>query len=223
MTSARVAVTLALLAALSLASCTNADSAATARNMDSSVAASETMMLALRDSVKGVSEEEKARRTRAELAVHAPDNLDACSYPTPAEEVTRHITEFFTLELPADFELTRDADVDRREKHYVNPPYEWTASDGSTVEIVGVNNSDVHIGWTGLLSSECNLSIGSRNVHLDVANNTISREDRMVHAHFRVPPQLALRFVAHARSRARQAELLSAVHSIRVLPAWEMN
>ena len=211
---------LALSAALMLGSCTNGDSAATARNIDSSIAASEAMMLSIRDSVRGVSEAERARRTRDALAVHAPDSLDACSIPLQAQVVTRHTTDVFTLELPADFTLTRDGDVDRRKKHYQYGQYEFTGSDGSKVIIDAANNDEGHSGWTGSISSECDIEIGARGVHLDVANATISGEDRIVHAHIPLSPRLALRFVAHARSRERQSELLSAVHSLRVRAAW---
>jgi len=221
-TAARVAVTalLAISAALLLGSCTNGDSAATARDIDSSIAASEAMILSIRDSVRGVSEAERARRTRDALAVHAPDSLDACSIPIQAQEVTRHTTGVFTIELPADFRMTLDGDIDRREKHYQYGQYEFTGSDGSRVFIDAANNDEGHSGWTGSISSECDLEIGARRVHLDVANATISTQDRIVHAHIPLSPRLALRFVAHARSRQRQAELLSAVHSLRVRPAW---
>jgi hypothetical protein len=45
-------------------------------------------------------------------------------------------------------------------------------------------------------------------------------EDRIVHVNIDLAPELALMLVAHARSRERQAQLLSAVHSLRVKPAW---
>ncbi|HEX9083359.1 MAG TPA: hypothetical protein VF836_01360 [Gemmatimonadaceae bacterium] len=222
MTASRIAVgaLLVLLGALPLESCTNGDSARTTRDIDSSIAASEAMMLSFRDSVRGVSEEEKARRIRVALAVHAPDSLDACSTPLPAEEVTRQTTETFTLELPADFTLTLDGDVDRKAKHYGYGIYEFTGSDGSKVSVDGANNDESHSGWTGSISSECDVAIGSHRAHLDVANASIYAEDRIVHAHIYLSPQLALRFVAHAKSRQRQAQLLSATHSIRVRPAW---
>ena len=220
--TSRHAVTplLALSAALMMGSCTNGDSAATTRDIDSSIAASEAMMLSIRDSVRGVSEAERARRTREALAVHAPDSLDACSSPLQAEQVTRHTTGVLTIELPADFRMTLDGDIVRREKHYQYGQYEFTGSDGSRVFIDAANNDEAHSGWTGLISSECDLDIGARRVHLDVANATISAEDRIVHAHISLSPRLALRFVAHARSRERQAQLLSAVHTLRVRPAW---
>lgn len=222
MTASRVAVRLllAVTGALTLGSCMNGDGALKAREIDSSIAASETMMLSIRDSVRGVSEAERARRTQAALAVHAPDSLDACSTPIQAHEVTRHTTDVFTIELPADFTLTRDGDIDRRKRHYQYGIYEFTGSDGSKVLIDAANNDEGHSGWTGLISSECDLEIGARTVHLDVANATISAQDRIVHAHVPLSPRLALRFVAHARSRERQAQLLSAVHSLRVRPAW---
>jgi hypothetical protein len=215
-----VMASLVIPSALLLGSCTSGDSARTTRDIDSSIAASEAMMLSFRDSVRGVSEEEKARRIRDALAVNAPDSLDACSTPLPAEEVTRQTTETFTVELPADFTLTLDGDVDRKTKHYGYGIYEFTGSDGSKVTIDGENNDQSHSGWTGSISSECDVAIGSRRAHLDVANASIYSEDRIVHAHIYLPPQLALRFVAHAKSRQRQAQLLSATHSIRVRPAW---
>jgi len=215
-----VAPLLALSTALLLGSCTNGDSAAEVRDIESSIAASEAMMLSIRDSVRGVGVAEKARRTQGALAVHAPDNLDACSSPLQAEQVTRHTTGVFTLELPADFRLTMDGDIERREKHYQYGQYEFTASDGSRVFIDAGNNDEFHTGWTGLISSECEHDIGARWAHLDVANATISTEDRIVHAHIPLSPRLALRFVAHARSRERQSQLLSAVQTLRVRPAW---
>ena len=221
MTSPRVVTPLlALSTALLLGSCTNGDSAAEVRDIESSIAASEAMMLSIRDSVRGVGDAEKARRTQDALAVRAPDNLDACSSPLQAEQVTRHTTGVFTLELPADFRLTMDGDIERREKHYQYGQYEFTASDGSRVFIDAANNDEGHSGWTGSISSECDIDIGARRVHLDVANATISAEDRIVHAHVPLSPRLALRFVAHARSRQRQSQLLSAVHTLRVRPAW---
>ena len=211
---------LALSLLLSVGSCKNDDSASEMAKADSSIAASEAMMLAFRDSVKGVSDDEKARRAQAALAVHAPDSLDACSYPLPADAVTRHTTEVFTLELPADFTLTRDGDIDRKKTHYGYGRYEWTGSDGSKVLIDGANNDEAHSGWTGSVSSECDLDIGPHKVHLDVANASIYAEDRIVHAHFFLSPRLALSFVAHARSRERQSQLLNAIHSIRVKSEW---
>ena len=216
---ARVTAFVAVSGTLLLGSC-DGDRVARARALDASIAASEAMMLSFRDSVRGVSEEEKARRAQAVLAVRAPDNLEACSSQLPAEQVTRHTTDVFTLELPADFTLTRDGDVDRKKNHYGYGRYEFKGSDGSTVIIDAANRYDAHTGWTGSVSSECDLSIGPHNAHLDVANATIQFEDRIVHAHIDMGPQLALMFVGHARSRPRQAELLSAVHTIRVKPAW---
>jgi hypothetical protein len=213
------AILIALLS-LGVTACTRGDSASKSRDLDSSIAASEEMILSFRDSVRGVSEEEKARRAQAALAVHAPDSLDACSSQLPAEKVTRYTTDVFTLELPADFTLTRDGDVDRREKHYGYGKYEFTGSDGSTVLIDGANNDDSHSGWTGSISSECDVDIGPHKAHLDIANASLYTEDRIVHGHFYLPPRLALTFVAHARSRSRQTQLLSAVHTLRVRPAW---
>ena len=204
---------------LALLSCTNGDSGAAARNIDSSIAAAESTMLAFRDSVKGVSQEERVRRDRAALAVYAPDSLEACSYQLPAEKVTRHTTDVFSLELPADFRLTRDGDVNRR-KHYGYGRYEFTGSDGSIFSIDAANNDATHSGWTGLVSSECDTDIGVNKAHLDVANATVYAEDRVVHAHFDLSPRLAMIVVAHARSRARQAQLLAAIHTIQVRSEW---
>lgn len=214
---------LVLSAALSLGSCANDDSASAARNLDSSIVASEAMILSVRDSVRGMSEDDRARRTREALAVRAPDSLDACSTPLPASEVTRHTTDVFTLELPADFTLTLDGDVDRKEKHYGYGRYEFTGSDGSVVSIDAASNYEAHSGWTGSVSSECNLDIGPHHAHLDVANASINFEDRIVHADLDLSPRLALRFLAHVKSRSRQAELLSAAHTIRVRTGWGLT
>ena len=218
MTDQRLAVSALLILGLALGSCT-ADKAA-AGNMESSITASETMMLSFRDSVRGESEGRQATRAQAALSLRAPDSLDACSYPLPADRVTRHTMNLITLELPADFKLTRNGDLEPMRKLYGYSIYEWTGSDRSRVIIDAVNNHDEHTGWTGLLESECNLDLGPRPAHLDVANATVEFEDRIVHANIDLAPALALKFVAHARSRRRQAELLNAVHSLRVLPGW---
>jgi hypothetical protein len=128
--------------------------------------------------------------------------------------------ELVTLELPADFKLTRNGDVERMKKIYGYSRYEWTGSDRSLVIIEAVNNHEAHSGWTGLIESECNLDIGPRPAHLDIANATVEFQDRIVHAHIDLAPRLALMFVAHARSRQRQAQLLSAVHTVRVRSGW---
>jgi hypothetical protein len=222
MTASRLAVTalLALFAAVLLGSCTSERSALAARNIDSSIAASEAMMLSLRDSVRGVGEEVRASRTRTALELRASDTLDACSSPLPAPQVTRHTTDLVTIELPADFKLTRNGDTEPMKKIYGYSIYEWTGSDRSRVIIQPVNNHEPHAGWTGLMESDCNLDIGPRPAHLDIANATVEVEDRIVHVNIDLAPELALMLVAHARSRERQAQLLSAVHSLRVKPAW---
>ena len=216
MISARLTST--ALLALALVSCTN-DDAAKAR-MESTIAASEAMMLSFRDSVRGESEGAQASQASAALSLRAPDSLDACSSPLPAREVLRHTLDLVTIELPADFKLTRNGDGGPEEKIYGYSRYEWTGSDRSRVIIEPVNNHEAHTGWTGLLESECNVDIGPRPAHLDVANASVDYEDRIVHVSIEMVPQLAVSVTAHARSRQRQAELLSAVHSLRIRERW---
>jgi hypothetical protein len=213
-------VLLALSATLSVGACTSRDSASRAADIDSSIAASEAMMLSFRDSVGAVSEDAQARRTRAALAVHAPDSLDACSSAFPAEQVIRHSTALFSLDLPADFKMTLDGDVEAGKRHYGYARYQWKGADGSTVYIEPANSSETHSGWTGSISAECDVDIGAYKAHVDVANASVYSEDRIVHAQFDLRPRLSLSYLAHAKSRQRQAELLSAVHSVRVTHGW---
>ena len=195
--------------------------AAEAREVDASVAASEALMLAFRDSVRGFTEEEKARRASAETPLVGADTLDACAYPVPAAGDVRLQTAIgFVLELPADFKLTRDGDKEIAARHDGFGIYEWTGSDRSTVKVEPVNNGTAHSGWTGSISSECDLDIGGHRMHIDVANASVYVPDRIVHAHIDLSPQLAFAFVGHARTLPRQAELLRAVHSIRMTPDW---
>jgi len=208
------------LAAVSIESCTNTDHAAIARGIDSSIAASEAMMLSFRDSVRGVSQNAQDRRTRDALAVHAPDSLDACSTPFPAAEVTRHTNDLFTIELPSDFRMTLDGEDERKQRGYGYARYQWTGSDGSTVYIEPANSSETHSGWTGSISSECDLEVGPHKAHVDVANASVELEDRIVHAQFDLRPRLSLSLLVHAKSRQRQSELLSAIHSVRVRNGW---
>jgi hypothetical protein len=222
MTVLRVAIAgfVILLSTLSTESCTNTDNASRAGGIDSSIAASEAMMLSFRDSVRGVSQEEKDRRTRDALAVHASDSLDACSTPFPAAAVTRHTNDLFTLELPSDFRLTLDGEDERKKRGYGYARYQWTGEDGSIVYIEPANRSESHSGWTGAISSECDLEIGPHKAHLDVANASLYVEDRIVHAMFDLSPRLSLSLLVHAKSRQRQSELLSAIHTVRVRSGW---
>jgi hypothetical protein len=197
------------------------DRAADAREVSASVAASEALMLAFRDSVRGFTEEEKARRASAETPLVGADTLDACTYPVPASgDVRLQTTSIFVLALPANFTLTLDGEKEIAARHEGYGRYEWTASDGSTARVEPVNNDEAHSGWTGSISSECDLDIGGRRVHIDVANASVYVPDRVVHAHIDLRPHLALSFLGHARTLARQAELLRAVHSIRITPDW---
>jgi hypothetical protein len=125
-----------------------------------------------------------------------------------------------TVHLPTDFKLVNEKDIERQIKNSGYARFEWVGDDGSTVSVYGENSSSVHSGWTGLVTSECNLDIAGRRAHFDIANASVGRPDRVVHAIIDASPQLSLVFLAHARSIERQKELLRAAHTVNVGPLW---
>jgi hypothetical protein len=225
------------------------------RELDAAIEMAEDVAFAFRDSIR-VASEERARNAAASAEpLRGGDVIDACSVPSPVGRIETHSTSLVTVALPEDFRLVNRDGAEARAKREGYARYEWTGSDRSSLaiyddatKIVARSGPDstlnVHSGWTGQLSSECDTDVGGRQVHIDIANASIGRPDRVVHAWFdmRSPDEQraaqslvgrsrrdlrdapdfvrGVKFVAHARSLDRQRELLRAIRSVEVSTAW---
>ena len=78
------------------------------------------------------------------------------------------------------------------------------------------HSGDAHTGWTGTITSECDVYISGSPAHIDL----VSGYGRAVHALVKVSgaPDLALE--AQARTIGGQAQLLHAIRYARISAAW---
>jgi hypothetical protein len=217
----RLAASTALLGmTASVVACSKPDPKAEARELEVAMTASEALALAFADSVRENTAEARARSEARRIEQISNDTLSACADPVPVEATTRYANSMVTVHLPTDFKLVNEKDIERQIKNSGYARFEFVGADGSKVSVYGENSGSVHSGWTGLVTSECNLDIAGRSAHLDIANASVGRPDRVVHAIISASPYLSLVFLAHARSIERQKELLHAAHTVNVGPLW---
>ena len=204
--------------ALALAACARGG-AEDPKELDAAVAAAEALALSFADSVRGEAGQARvAAESRA--AREKVDTLSACADPVPREPTSRHATSYMTVHLPADFRLLNAEQAERMAQPQGYTRYEWKGADNSTVAIYPGSSSSVHSGWTGLLKSECDIQVAGHRAHVDLADNSIGFTNLVVHAIYYDPPRSPMVFLAKARSRARQEELLHALHTVNIGPLW---
>jgi len=178
----------------------------------------ETLNVAFRDSVwtGGASVRQAAEERSAPNAT--PMTAQACNDPGRLSPTQLHTTMLVDVDLPIDFKLTNlaKAEADAERTGYAR--YTWRGDDNSTLTIEA--SSDVHSGWTGLIDSECDLTIDGRAAHVDIANASTYGADFVVHGYFNMESATGLTYIAHARSHARQEQLLHALRTVSVKPRW---
>jgi hypothetical protein len=184
------------------------------RELALAAAASDSLTEAFADIAAGSA---PAPPTRPSLV--GGDTLQACVDREPGTGFTLAKTRLFDVALPPDFSPVGSARSDRDAEKYGVARYEWHGSDNSTLVISG-GTTERHSGWTGGVSSECDLETAGAAVHVDLANASIRVNDRVIHAVFDMSARPALIFEAHARSVERQAQLLHSLRTVFVLPRW---
>jgi hypothetical protein len=209
-----VATVIALLAVFTFQG-RRSHAAAEMRALPRSIAASEAQLIDFRHEVRAASR--NARSSDASSRVAA---VHACNYPPAPRNVKRVETTLLSLQLPADFERGNVELSDRNAASSGYSRYDWKAPDGSTVRIGSANSDAVHTDWTGLIVSECDVSVGGLPVHVDVANASGYSPNVVIHGHFRTRSGLSVKFVGHARSAERQAELLHALRTLSISSRW---
>ena len=79
------------------------------------------------------------------------------------------------------------------------------------------HSTDTHAGWTGLITSECDVFISGSPAHVDLVNMGYGRG---VHVVIKVQDAPDIGIEAQATTIAGQAQLLHAIRTARVSSAW---
>ena len=79
------------------------------------------------------------------------------------------------------------------------------------------HGSDAHVGWSGLITSECDVFISGSPAHVDLVNMGYGRG---VHVMIKIQDAPDIGIEAQATTIAGQAQLLHAIRSARVSSAW---
>jgi hypothetical protein len=164
------------------------------------IAASESLTLALADSIA------TARGLINPAAVAGLESLTACDDRVDASNWPHYRTPIVEMMVPPGFTQSSDGFSGRAE---------WRGPDG-WIRAVG-SSSQLHTGWTGLITSECDLYVAGWPTHLDLVNTTYGKG---VHAMIMVAGKQAISIEAQAKSVARQAQMLHAIRSARVSASW---
>jgi hypothetical protein len=80
------------------------------------------------------------------------------------------------------------------------------------------HTGDKHIGWTGLITSECDVYVSGSPTHIDVVTTLYGRG---VHALIQPPNATAIEIEGQSKTVGGQAQLLHAIRYARVSAAWE--
>jgi hypothetical protein len=214
-----------VVVALALAACAKKKDAGTAaKQLNRTIDAVEALSLAFRDSAFAAHDTTRIVSQSARDPSVSSGVPDACEAPESQLPIQTHTTPDFAIALPADFEPTRGSAAG---------VYDWHGEDNSTIRLAWRRDTVVdgkvlglHRGWTGQMSSECDVDVAGRAAHVDIANATTGAEDRVVHMHYADQDlgssgartfRRSLVLIAHARSIERQRELLRAARSVRFL------
>lgn len=79
------------------------------------------------------------------------------------------------------------------------------------------HSGDAHVGWTGLITSECSVFISGAPAHIDVVTTTYGRG---VHALIQPQDGPPIGIEAEAKTIGGQAQLLHAIRYARISAAW---
>jgi hypothetical protein len=133
------------------------------------------------------------------------DSVSACDDRVDAhgwESVGSSIVE---MELPTGFKSS--GQVSRVASWY--GPSGWIKASAHT--------GDKHIGWTGLITSECDVYVSGFPTHIDVVTTVYGRG---VHALIQPQDAPAIEIEGQAKTVGGQAQLLHAIRYARVSAAW---
>jgi hypothetical protein len=162
-------------------------------------AASDSLTLALADSIA------PAQGFVASQSGGPVESISACEDHVDSRGWQSFASRIIELELPSGFNGTTQTSYQAR----WNGPGGWVHASNSS--------SDAHVGWTGLITSECDVFISGSPAHVDLVTTGYGRA---VHVLIKVQGAPAIAIEAQSTSMGGQAQLLHAIRSARISSAW---
>lgn len=163
-------------------------------------AASDSLTVALADSIAP-----PAPRYVTTQSGNPIESISACEDHVDARGWQSFASSILELELPDGY---KGSSQTRQFAKWSGPGGWLQASTHST---------DAHAGWTGLITSECDVFISGSPAHVDLVNMGYGRG---VHVVIKVQDAPDIGIEAHATTIAGQAQLLHAIRAARVSSAW---
>jgi hypothetical protein len=162
-------------------------------------AASDSLTVALADSIA------PGQGYVASQAGAPVESISACEDHIDSRGWQSFASRIIELELPDGYTGTTQTGYRAR----WNGPGGWLSASTSS--------SEPHVGWSGLITSECDVFISGSPAHVDLVTVGYGRG---VHVLIKVQGAPAIGIEAQATTITGQAQLLHAIRSARVSSAW---
>ena len=162
-------------------------------------AASDSLTVALADSLP------PANGYSAYQAGTPVETISACEDHVDSRGWQSFASRIIELELPDGYTGTSQTSQLAR----WNGPGGWLRASN--------HSGDPHVGWSGLITSECDVFISGSPAHVDL---TTTGYGRGVHVLIKVQGAPEIGIDAQARDISGQAQLLHAIRAARVSSAW---
>ena len=162
-------------------------------------AASDSLTVALADSIA------PARGYLASQAGNPVESISACEDHVDSRGWQSFGSRIIELELPDGYTGTTQTSYQAR----WNGPGGWLRASNSSTE--------AHAGWSGAITSECDVFISGSPAHVDLVTLGYSRG---VHVLIKLQDAPDIGIEAQATTIGGQAQLLHAIRSARISSAW---
>jgi hypothetical protein len=167
------------------------------RDLALAIAASESVTVALADSLAPLGGFASAVDDNAPPLSACDDHVDATGWETFSSDVVE-------LRLPPGFSSGQQ----------IGQRAEWRAPNAW---IRATQTSSLHSGWSGTITSECDVWVSGYPTHIDVINTGYGKG---VHATIQVQGGTYIGIEGAAKATLRQAQLLHAIRYARVSASW---
>ena len=162
-------------------------------------AASDSLTVALADSIA------PTQGYIVGQAGYAGESISACDDRVDSRGWPSFGSSIIELELPEGFSSSGQTNQSAR----------WSGAGGWVS--ASSHSAEAHSGWTGLITSECDVFISGAPAHVDLVTTTYGRG---VHVLIKVQDGPAIGVEAYAKTVGGQALLLHAIRRARVSSAW---
>jgi hypothetical protein len=196
--NARRSLTIAFGLAIAAGAC-NHTSRVDSAELALAAAASESVTVALADSIA------PGRGYTVYQSGNSVESLSACEDHVDSRGWQSFGSPVLELELPEGF--TGSGQTNQIASW--NGPGGWIRA--------STHSTEAHSGWTGLITSECDVFISGSPAHVDLVTTTYGRG---VHVLIKVQDAPAIGIEAQTKTLGGQAELLHAIRNARVSAAW---